>query len=71
MMQTPSPPNKKMMARCAWLKDSPTELINRSKTGFSIPVRQWLQSETDISGRGLRPWAKIVYNEMTKSVLAI
>lgn len=39
-------------------KPLPDEIRNRAKTGFSIPVREWMQEGGE---RGLRPWAKHVY----------
>ena len=41
----------------------PLEAINRPKTGFSIPVRQWLGGKSDqpyMAERGYRGWAKFV-----------
>lgn len=42
----------------------PCSVINRQKTGFSIPVREWLMdANTDqipVSARGLRPFANFV-----------
>ena len=42
----------------------PNEVINRSKTGFSIPVNQWISSMGDsYRQRGLRGWARFVYDK--------
>lgn len=43
----------------------PDEILNRPKTGFSIPVREWMEEKGDTQGqRGLRGWAlKIKQNE--------
>lgn len=40
----------------------PTSVLNRSKTGFSVPVREWLMESSQIitADRGLRGWAKFV-----------
>ena len=48
-------------------KSLPEEVFNRPKTGFSIPVRQWLLDGTaDVDrSRGLRGWAKYVYSRYT------
>lgn len=41
----------------------PAAVINRQKTGFSVPVREWLLEGNDdaASLRGLRGWAQHVY----------
>lgn len=41
----------------------PAAIINRQKTGFSVPVREWLLEGNDnaASSRGLRGWAQHVY----------
>ena len=36
----------------------PAELVRRPKTGFQVPVREWMQDSPD---RGLRHWAQYVY----------
>ena len=38
----------------------PEELRKRVKTGFSVPVRDWLQAGGN-GERGLRGWARRVY----------
>jgi ADP-heptose:LPS heptosyltransferase len=41
----------------------PEEILNRKKTGFSIPVREWLMEQNPTSReRGLRGWARHVYD---------
>jgi asparagine synthase (glutamine-hydrolysing) len=54
-------PSKRMMAAVAWSGNAPEELTKRPKTGFSIPVRQWLMREAQSGERGLRAWARFVY----------
>ena len=43
----------------------PYRILNRPKTGFSIPVREWLQSGSPMPqsamSRGLRGWASLLY----------
>ncbi|MBT3988944.1 MAG: asparagine synthase (glutamine-hydrolyzing) [Rhodospirillaceae bacterium] len=41
----------------------PSSILNRPKTGFAIPVRDWLQGDdgTQSDERGVRGWAKSVY----------
>ena len=43
----------------------PNKLINRPKTGFAIPVHDWILSgkNDEVVDRGIRGWAKIVYKE--------
>lgn len=38
----------------------PAAVAERPKTGFEVPVRQWLHSEDASAGRGLRGWADFV-----------
>ncbi|MCB2148594.1 MAG: asparagine synthase (glutamine-hydrolyzing) [Deltaproteobacteria bacterium] len=54
---------KKTMAHASW-DDVPRQLLNRHKTGFSFPIREWIKAET--KGRGLRGWAQVVYREVKK-----
>ena len=61
---------KQDMARTP-ISQLPASVLNRPKTGFSIPVRNWLFSQNPGDGRqkagatqrerGLRGWAKLVY----------
>jgi asparagine synthase (glutamine-hydrolysing) len=40
----------------------PAEVLNRSKSGFVVPVQQWTGGGSRANGeRGLRGWAKTVY----------
>lgn len=41
----------------------PREIFNRNKSGFTIPVREWLLNEANSAERGLRGWAKYVYKQ--------
>jgi asparagine synthase (glutamine-hydrolysing) len=46
----------------------PPAVLSRAKTGFSIPVRAWLLHEEngDYRGRGLRGWARFVYDRVAQ-----
>jgi len=45
-------------------KPLPDAILNRAKTGFYLPVREWLLGETSEGSqeRGYRGWARKVYN---------
>ncbi len=60
---TESFPDKNDMARTPRVT-LPAEILNRRKTGFSVPVREWLMQSGGRQGgeRGLRGWAMQVYN---------
>jgi len=55
-------PGKSAMAHCS-RKPLPTAILSRPKTGFSIPVREWLNGEAHGKQRGLRGWSQAVYRE--------
>jgi len=52
------PPSKQDMASTPY-KSLPFNVLNRPKTGFTVPVREWLMSgeSTATHTRGLRQWA--------------
>ena len=54
------PPNKRDMAS-APAKALPDDVLNRPKTGFLIPVRDWLAADAGVEERGLQGWARMVY----------
>jgi asparagine synthase (glutamine-hydrolysing) len=55
-----APPRKRDLAGCA--RRLPAALLNRGKTGFTTPVRQWISSQTGgAPARGLRGWAGDVH----------
>jgi asparagine synthase (glutamine-hydrolysing) len=56
-------PTKTVMAQ-SLNKQLPGKVLQRRKTGFSVPVRDWLiQKQTSgAAERGLRGWARRVYN---------
>lgn len=55
---------KQDMARTP-AKPLPVELLNRPKSGFTVPVREWLLRDRPAyeSARGLRGWARYVYQQ--------
>jgi len=57
------PPGKRAMLD-APLWPLPNGVLSRPKTGFGIPVREWLlaRSPNGNHERGLRGWAKVVYS---------
>ena len=60
------PPGKSAMAHCS-RRPLPTAILSRPKTGFSIPVRDWLDDEVHSKQRGLRGWSRAVYREFANS----
>lgn len=55
------PPTKGDMAAAA-PRPLPAEILTRPKSGFVVPVRDWLSREPGGAGeRGLRSWARQVY----------
>ncbi len=44
----------------------PLSLFDRPKTGFSVPVHQWITGQSDRGGAGMRHWARQVYREFTQ-----
>ena len=56
-------PDKQDMARTP-NTPLPAEILNRRKTGFAVPVREWLMQEggRNSGERGLRGWAMQVYD---------
>jgi len=46
----------------------PRELLHKPKTGFSIPVRDWLMGDqADVKGRGYRGWARHIHGRYMNS----
>ena len=43
----------------------PVEVTQRPKTGFSVPLREWLFDQGNLRERGLRGWAKQLYRIVT------
>lgn len=42
----------------------PDNIVNRPKTGFAVPIREWIQNEV-LQERGLRSWARFVHSRFT------
>ena len=69
-----TPPTKRDMA-AAPRSPLPAAVLNRSKTGFTIPVRDWMRKESPESKvqrpksgeRGLRGWARYVHSRFPGS----
>jgi asparagine synthase (glutamine-hydrolysing) len=60
------PPGKQDMALTPE-NPLPEEVLNRGKSGFSVPVRDWLlDKEPCYALRSVRGWATKVYGELTK-----
>ena len=45
----------------------PEKLLNRKKTGFSVPIYQWLNPKAFNKENSHRLWAKLIYHEFSKS----
>jgi asparagine synthase (glutamine-hydrolysing) len=75
LLVSKTPPTKRDMAESAFRTPNPAfrTLLARPKTGFSIPVRDWLLPGSQPSthsapgDRGLRGWAKEVYSRFPGS----
>ena len=61
LLGSSDPPTKMQMAQTP-VKPLLPSILHRKKTGFSVPVREWLaQSLPEKPERGLRSWARFVY----------
>jgi asparagine synthase (glutamine-hydrolysing) len=65
-----APPSKGDMADTC-RTPLPPEIRHRAKTGFVVPVREWVQGETAsqaaAEARGFRGWARLVYEQHAKA----
>jgi len=77
MLSRPDAPSKRDMAAASSKLMTP-EILDRRKTGFQIPVREWLLTDQPghaidsphrIADRGLRGWAKYVYRSFGGTLL--
>jgi asparagine synthase (glutamine-hydrolysing) len=57
-----APPSKRDLAACS--EKIPAEIYERSKTGFTTPVRQWIADGHGDRRRGLRGWAGKVHQRL-------
>jgi asparagine synthase (glutamine-hydrolysing) len=62
LLASPERPNRRDLAMVP-KNGLPAEVVARKKTGFSIPVQEWLGVKySSGSDRGFRPWARHIYN---------
>lgn len=52
---------KQLAARCAWDGNPPEPLLHRAKTGFAVPIAEWLTPNAGTVGSWRRGWLKHVY----------
>lgn len=63
LLRSPHAPGKLDMANTP-VKHLPKTIFNRKKTGFFVPVREWMMDSLGQNPeRGLRSWAKFVYRQ--------
>jgi asparagine synthase (glutamine-hydrolysing) len=60
LLAGPRAPHKRAMADAPRRK-LPPAILNRPKTGFVVPVREWLAGDAPPVERGLRGWARHVH----------
>jgi asparagine synthase (glutamine-hydrolysing) len=60
LLATDEPPGKRDMADAPRAK-LPREVLERAKTGFVVPVREWVADGEAAPARGLRGWARQVH----------
>ena len=60
VLGTPAGPDKRAMAQTP-ARMLPRAALGRPKTGFSVPVRDWLLGEDAGQERGLRGWARMAH----------
>ena len=63
MLASNKPPNKLDMAN-SLAKPLPDEVLKRPKTGFAVPMRDWLlRDDPTATERGFRGWARRIAND--------
>lgn len=66
LIRSVDPPRKQTMAATPSVP-LPRQILERKKTGFTVPIRDWLvASQPEKPERGLRSWAKFVYKSQWK-----
>jgi asparagine synthase (glutamine-hydrolysing) len=69
-LRSSNPPGKQDMANTP-AKPLPESILRRKKTGFFVPVREWMMdSFAQPPERGLRSWAKFVYRNQWETQTA-
>lgn len=70
LLASDTPPSKGDMADTC-RTPLPNQVRHRAKTGFVVPVREWVQGETAgdpaAAARGFRGWARLVYAQQAKA----
>jgi len=69
LLAGPYPPNKVDLGQTPSVP-LPDEMCQRKKTGFIVPVNEWIHGQKHVRGHGFREWAKIVYQHARNSDLA-
>ena len=60
-----APPSKSAIAQ-SLCPSLPRAVLERPKTGFTVPAREWLARREGASARGLRGWAGAVFSEFRR-----
>ncbi len=64
LLNSEYPPSKLDMAHTP-ATPLPDAILHRPKSGFFVPVHEWLQQDMGSTDRGLRGWAHAVWNAQT------